>query len=164
MGSRNAYIGPTSRPLTSWELLESALKMIGPSRQILLYREYHFNLFRQIANIWPLPNSSFKIVSQHAPHTRLQEWAATNDLVIEASAATKKGSTLQLDVVEDGDPATPQKHRCAVLPALSDGSLLHDSFEMVMLVSVTLFLLSSSAGVNKSGAEFSSLAASMETN
>jgi len=157
-------VAPKSRPLTSWALLESALKMIGPSRQILLYREHHFKLFRQIVNIWSLPNSSFKIVSQHAPHPRLQEWAADVDLDIEALAPTKKGSTLQLDVVEDGDPATPQKHRCAVLPALSDGSLLHDSFEMVMLVSVTLFLLSSSAGVNKSGAEFASLAASMETN
>jgi hypothetical protein len=221
-----AVVVPSSRPLTSWELLESGLKMIGPSRQILLYRERDFKLFKQIVVMWSLPASSFKIVSQQATHARLQAWADANELEIEKAAESKvpspqgkglalqlkpltvdltldraqtpiqngqhpehpktqkavprrlkagglrktKGdakdaSKLQIDVVEDGDPPTPQRHRCAVIPTPSKESLLTDSFQLSMLVSVTLFLFSSTTTATGTGGDIaSSSSTSIATN
>lgn len=132
---------PESRPMSSWEALESALKMIGPSRQIILFRENHFKLFRQILEFWSLPASSIKIMSQIEPHARLLQWAEDSDLLIETMVSTGKGDKFQVDIVEDGDPPTPQRHRCAIV--ISNESLLHDSYELVLLVTLTLFLLTS---------------------
>lgn len=156
-------VAPPSPPLASRELLESALKMIGPSRQILLYRQRHFDLFRQITKIWNLPISDFRLVSPQTLHPMLKEWAAS-DLAIEVFGLEKKATKLQIDLVEEVYLPMPQKYRCAVLPVVSDTSLIHDSFEWVLLASVALFLLGGASGVNKSGTGPAAFSTSIETN
>jgi integrase len=137
-----AAVVPSTQPLTSRETLESALKMIGPSRQVLLYRELHFDLLRQIIKIWNLPISAFTLVSPQTPHPMLKEWASS-DLVLEVVGLDKKSTKLQIDVVEDVYLPMPQKHRCAVLPIVSGTAVIHDKFEWVALVAVSLFLMTS---------------------
>lgn len=153
-------VAPPSQPLTSRALLESALKMIGPSRQVLMYRQRHFDLIRQITQIWVLPISDFRLVSPQTPHPMLKEWA-TSYREIEVIGSDKKSTKLQIDVVEDVYLPMPQKHRCAVFPIMSGDTVIHDSFEWVMLVAVSLFLLTSRHPVSKSG---SGSSASIETN
>jgi integrase len=137
--ARAGSIHPPENPsFTASEPLESILKMIGPSRQILLYREFNFKMFRKFVDIWTLPDTSFSIISQHKPHHRLQEWAASSAFFIEEYTSSQHRKTLQIDVVEDGDPPALQKYRCVVLPISSNGSLIQDSYELVLLISVTI--------------------------
>ena len=160
IGWAGSAVSPPFDQLTSRALLESALKMIGPSRQILLYRQLHFDLLRQITKIWGLQNSDFRLVSPQTPHPMLQKWAP-RDLQIEVVGSDKKSTKLQIDAVEDVYLPMLPKHRCAVLPIVSGEPLIHDSFEWVALVAVSLFLMTSLHSVNRSG--FGS-SASIETN
>jgi integrase len=125
--------------VASPEHMDRIAKMIGPSRQLLLFRPEHFKLFRQLIDFWGLPASMFRIVSQKEPHATVLGWATQTGLLIETLESIKNEIALQLDVVEDGDPPTPQRHRCAVLLASLDKQTLQDSFEFVILFVVTAF-------------------------
>jgi integrase len=142
-------VAPPFQQLTSRAHLESALKMIGPSRQILLYRQLHFDLLRQITTIWGLQNSDLRLVSPQTPHPMLEKWAP-RDLEIEVVGSDKKSTKLQIDAVEDVYLPMLPKHRCAVLPIVSGETLIHDSFEWVALVVVSLFLMTSPHSVSRS--------------
>ena len=120
---------------------EADLKtMIGPSRQILLYQRPHFAFMQQVLKMWGLPQDSVWLVISRDRHERLLQWAAEFGLSVEPPRP-RSASVVQIDTVEVGDPPARIRHRCAMLAVTGQGQPLESSYELVLLVLLSIFLL-----------------------
>ena len=121
------------------------LTMIGPSRQILLYQRPHFAFMQQVLKMWGLPQDSVCMLISRERHERLLQWADEFGLAIEPPR-TRGAPVVQLDTVEVGDPPARIQHRCAILAVTGQGQPLESSYELVLLVLISIFLLSPGGG------------------
>lgn len=119
--------------------------MIGPSRQILLYRRQHFAFVQRMLTMWGLPPDTVRLVVSRDRHERLLQWAAEFGLSVEAPRP-RGAPAVQLDTVEVGDPPASIRHRCAMLAVTGQGSRLESSYELVLLVLLSIYLLSPGGG------------------
>lgn len=128
-----------------WAEPEDLLNMIGPSRQILLYQRRHFAVMQQVLTMWRLPLECVRTIITRGQHAQLLQWAEEFDLSIQPPHA-KGQSAIQIDSLEVGDPPASIKHRCAMVFIAGPGQQLESSFEMVLLVLLSIYLLGSAYG------------------
>lgn len=73
-------------------------------------------------------------------HERLLQWAAEFGLSVEPPPPQERLSG-EIDTVEVGDPPARIRHRCAMLAVTGQGQPLESSYELVLLVLLSIFLL-----------------------
>ena len=117
---------------------------IGPSRQVLLYQEKHFELLRQLIEMWSLKSSDLKIVGSTRLHPMVTQWASDHGFELTSVELVKMdGSNVQIDSATEGTPPLTVKHRCAVLFSGHPNADVKSSFELVVLMVVASLMLSS---------------------
>lgn len=115
--------------------------IIGPSRQLLLWREDHFSLFEQFVSAWQIKHVSYRFASSRkrvrtildlAKNAGLSEHQQSK-LTLELDGAE---SPTQIDPVVIGPPVSIIQNRCAVLANTDPQSDLRSSYELVLLFMV----------------------------
>ncbi len=137
------------------DLQPSAL--IGPSRQLVLFREEQFKFLNGLLRQWGLQRDHIKVVASPKLDDAVQAWAEAAGLhpmpadppmarQIEIEGTMTQKSTepkryYQLDTVLTGSPKTRVIHRCIVVPRENANALVQTSYELILLVVVHLFML-----------------------
>ncbi len=120
-------------------------EMIGPSRQILLWKSDYFSFFNTVVSAWKLSKTSYRFVCTNRGEKALLEIAAGAGLdedlkmKLESELQAEKLS-LQIDQVELENPLMLVKHRCAVLTDTGTGSDLRSSYELALIFMVSVAL------------------------
>ena len=136
--------------------------MVGSSRQIVLWKPAHFAFFKTVLERWKLDDSCYRIHSTVRGRDTLFKMAADANLSLGISLTVTQGiddgtevksgenskretsqvdkSFQQIDPIEIGDQPLLVKNRCGVVTQTHAGSALGSSFELVLLVLVSLTL------------------------
>lgn len=146
--------------------------MVGPSRQLVLFSPAQFDFFAFVTRAWSLCANDFRIVGVRGLNPAVEEWATSHgltpakaeDFVYQsrrpkkrkrAVAARKTEESLstrgpaarqkqfQADSVSIGQPPNPVRHRCVVLCAAQSSNPKWNSYELLLIVLVQLFLYKS---------------------
>ncbi|MGI0015005.1 MAG: hypothetical protein ACREBU_16420, partial [Nitrososphaera sp.] len=126
-------------------LIKNLPEMIGPTRQILLWKTDYFSFFNKVVNAWQLSKNSYRFVCTSRGGKALLEIAARAGLdedlkmKFESELQAEKVSP-QIDQAELGDPLMQVKHRCAVLTDTGTKSDLRSSYELALLFLVSVVL------------------------
>jgi len=131
--------------------------LIGPSRQLVLFREEQFKFLNGLLGQWGIQRDHFKIVASLKLDDAVQTWAEAAGLQpmpadppktrkIEVDGKETKKSRkpkhfYQLDTVLTGFPKTRVIHRCIVVPRENANALVQTSYELILLAVVHLFML-----------------------
>jgi integrase len=113
-------------------------EMIGPSRQLLLWKREHFLWFARAIGQLGLNASQFLFVSASTGHEKMTLWAEEAELAIPQPRPDKH---LQVDTVELGDPPVRIKHRIAVVPDTAKSSLFESTYEFVAIMVLVMISL-----------------------
>jgi integrase len=131
--------------------------LIGPSRQLVLFREEQFKFLNGLLRQWGIQRDHIKVVASPKLYCDVQAWAEAAGLhpmpadppkprQIEVDGKeTKKSENpkqyYQLDTVLTGSPKTRVIHRCIVVPRENANALVQTSYELILLAVVHLFML-----------------------
>jgi integrase len=130
-------------------LIEQMLdEMMGPSRQLLLWRRDHFLRFAQAMRQLGLDSSHFQFVCASAGHDKLNAWAAEAGLDLPQQRTPAQP---QVDSVVSGDPPVRIKHRVAVTLNTDNGTWLQTSYEFVAVFALVMMLLSAGGELSGDG-------------
>lgn len=116
-------------------------EMIGPSRHILLYREEHFKVLKDVLNGWNIPSEAVKLVSARKDlHPSLASYAEKHQLPVPFTVdKDAELSGLQVDSVEVGDPPVRVQHRVGAIARRTYQERL-SSYELILLLTISVLL------------------------
>jgi integrase len=121
--------------------------IVGPSRQIVLWKPLHFRLFKKIVDCWALSETSYSMWSTVRGQASMQDMATQAGLVLTPATGSQANESFQqIDPVETGDPPMLVRHRCGVLARTHTDSAFRSSHELVLLVLVSMVLQGRSTG------------------
>ena len=121
--------------------INELLLMVGPTRQILLWRPSHFRFFKRIVDCWTLSEVSFSIRSTVRGHASMQLLASGAGLVLQPKPGPQANELFQqIDPVEMDDPQLIVRHRCGVLTQTHVDSVFRSSYELVLLTLISFVL------------------------
>lgn len=112
-------------------------EMIGPSRQLLLWRPAHFLRFAHAMRHLGLAPSQFDFVLASKAHEKLTAWAKEAGFEVPQERSEQQP---QVDAVESGDPPVRIKHRIGVTLHPENGSWLKSSYELVAVFSLVMMV------------------------
>lgn len=128
---------PDPAVITRW------LSLVGPSRQLLLYKPEHFDQARRFISCWSLSNNDFFMVSSRNLHERVLVWANEFGFSLHPAHQSLGGfSAVQIDTALDGNPPVVHRHRCAMLARMDSDAIFSSSFEMLLIYFVTAVFFS----------------------
>lgn len=149
---------PWDSSLLSENLLPAT--MIGPSRQIVLFRPEHFLFLQSLMRQWGIDRQHLKILKSPDLAPPVVEWANRAQLQLteapaplrrEPTTSKKKGApparlkpNYQLDTVKAALSRSLALHRCVAVPAENTGALVETTYELIALLTVHLFMLRAS--------------------
>ncbi|MGI0034615.1 MAG: hypothetical protein ACRD98_01925, partial [Nitrososphaera sp.] len=120
-------------------------ELIGPTRQLLLWKSAHFSFFNKVVNAWQLSASSYSFICTSRGKEALLNIAGKVEL--DPALKTKLELELQagkisqqIDQAESGDPPMLVKHRCAVLAETDTKSDLRSSYELALIFMISVVL------------------------
>lgn len=119
-------------------------EMVGPSRQLLLWRRDHFLRFGQAMRQLGLDSPCFQFFCASDSHGKLDAWADEAGLPPPRSRAAAQP---QVDSVLSGDPAVQVKFRAAVTLSTVNASWLETSYEFVTVFALVMMLQSTAGEV-----------------
>ncbi|MES2840085.1 MAG: hypothetical protein V4794_07395 [Pseudomonadota bacterium] len=133
-----------------------ATTLIGPSRQIVLFSPAQFEFIAFVVKTWNLNSNDYRMVGARGLNPQVLDWAARHgftptraeDFVYESKRpkspkrlrTAPREKQFQLDSIELGSPPMPVRHRCVMLPAAQTVPSKWNSFELLLIVLVQLFL------------------------
>lgn len=135
--SRNVEIASGTWDVHAME--EVLAEMIGPSRQLLLWKRNHFMRFAQAMRHLELQASHFQFLWASSAHGKLIEWATEAGLDIPSEPSPTQP---QVDSVQAGDPPVRIKHRLAVILNTGKSTWLESSYELVLVFGFVMMLMS----------------------
>ena len=123
-------------------LIQSIAQMIGPTRQVVLWKSEHFHFFGQVVQAWQLSDASYRFICNYRSKDALLLSAAkaalSSPIMSKLQRELSVRSAQQIDQIESGDLAMLVKHRCAVTTETDTNSDLRSSYELVLIVTVSL--------------------------
>lgn len=143
--------------------------MFGPSRQIVLFSPAQFDFFAYVAKAWGLGSQDFRIVGVRGLDPEVVGWATAHglaptraeDFAYETTRPKKRKRAVsakrqeqsqpengpvsrkklfQADTVTIGRPPNPVRHRCVVVCAAHTSRSKWNSYELLLIVLVQLYL------------------------
>lgn len=146
---------PWDSSLLTPNLLPATL--IGPSRQIVLFREEHFKFLASLMNQWGIDREQMRFFRSSELPSPMLQWATNASFpLVEAPVPLRRKSSsskderalparlkprYQVDTLKSGISRVLVPHRCVALPAESAGALEMSTYELIALVVVHLFML-----------------------
>ena len=131
--------------------------LIGPSRQLVLFREEQFKFLNGLLRQWGIQRDHIKVVASPKLYCDVQAWAEAAGLhpvpadppkprqieigSKEVLRSMNPKQYYQLDTVLTGSPKTRVIHRCIVVPRENANALVQTSYELILLAVVHLFML-----------------------
>lgn len=115
--------------------------LVGSSRQVLLWKSKHFHFFKQVVDAWKLTDDFYSVHRTVSGAAELQAMATQAEIRIENLQASKGDNRVpQIDSMALVDPPVFIRRRCAVLTKTHPASAFRSSFELLLIVLVTLVL------------------------
>jgi integrase len=109
----------------------AAMRLIRPAAQLVLWRREHFAWARAFIDAVGL-QSAIQVFETDDLHERIAAWADEAGFTRRRRQRTDDGLRIfQIDGVRDGEPESPVRHRCALVP--SSDSPLSSRYELLAL-------------------------------
>jgi hypothetical protein len=125
---------PLVRPdrLTPLSSVEDAARMIGATRQLVMWEPAHFVLVRAVADFLEIGNERFVVVRSFNWSERQREAARQAGFEVDDARSAGSKRTLQLDSAFDGENENRVEKRCVFLFEQNDDFFIRDRLEMVV--------------------------------
>ena len=112
-------------------------RMVGASRQLLLWNSDHFSLVRHFLKHYELPPSLYQMVLRSGSALDIKEAAIKNGFKVKSqneAAGDNRKTPIQLDTLRLGaDRDSQDKDRCALITKKNSDMSLHSSYELTIL-------------------------------
>ena len=130
-------------------LVQNIAQIIGPTRQVVLWKPHHFHFFSQVVTAWQLSNASYRFIcsssSKEALIATSEKAELTPNIKSKLQLELNSKAPQQIDQIYSGDEAMQVKHRCAVITETDINSDLRSSFELVLITVISVAILEASA-------------------